>query len=142
MAIEEIQKMEPISGQQKAQQPQQPIVSDAKVNDLMRLLRTMEERFTNMNRKLEVIESNFIGQQKKMNKDFILAESDLIEMKKELSGFSYKLVLMAKELSLCAKKSDVEVIKKYLEFWQPMDFIRRTVAEKFIESRKRLDEEK
>ena len=139
MAIEEIQKMEPISGQQKAQQP---VVSDAKVNDLMRLLRTMEERFTNMNRKLEVIESNFIGQQKKMNKDFILAESDLIEMKKELSGFSYKLVLMAKELSLCAKKSDVEVIKKYLEFWQPMDFIRRTEAEKFIESRKRLDEEK
>lgn len=102
-------------------------------NELLRLLRTMEERYTNLNRKLDVLESNFLAQQKKMNKDSMIAESDLVEMKKELSGFSYKLNLLSKELSLCARKGDVDTLRKYLEFWQPMDFIRRDEAERFIQ---------
>ncbi|MBI4440716.1 hypothetical protein HY639_00970 [Candidatus Woesearchaeota archaeon] len=111
------------------------MADDERVNELMRLLRTMEERFTNMNRKLDVIESNFISQQKKMNKGFLLAESDLVEMKKDMSAFTYKLTLMGKELSLCARKGDVDALRKYLELWQPMDFIRRDEAERFIQQK-------
>ncbi len=110
--------------------------ADDKLNELLRVLRTMEERFTNINRKLDVLESNFLAQQKKMNKDFMLAESDLVEMKKELSSFNYKLNLLGKELLLCARKGDVDSIRKYLEFWQPMNFIRREEAERFIQLKK------
>lgn len=118
------------------QQP--PQQADERLNELLRLLRTIEERFTNSNRKLEVLESNFLTQQKKMNKDFLLAESDLVEMKKELSGFNYKITLMQKELSLCARKSDVDVLRRYLDFWQPLDFIRRDEAERFIQGKQQI----
>lgn len=111
---------------------------DERFTELLRLLRTMEERFTNINRKLDVVESNFIAQQKKANKDFLLAESDLVEMKKELSSFSYKLTLLGKELSLCAKKSDLDTLRKYVEYWQPLDFIRREEAERFIHGKQQI----
>ncbi len=111
---------------------------DERLMELLRLLRTMEERFTNINRKLDVIESNFLAQQKKANKDFLLAESDLIEMKKELSSFQYKLTLLAKEFSLSAKKSDLDTLRKYVEYWQPLDFIRRDEAERFIQAKQQI----
>ena len=113
-----------------AQPSQQVPYRDEKVIELLRLLRTMEERYNNLNRKLEVIEHNFLAQQKKMNKDAIIAESDLIDMKKEMAGFNYKLSLLQKEFSLCAKKHDVDVLQRYISLWQPMEFIRREEAER------------
>jgi len=119
---------------EQKQEPKQ----DERFTELLRLLRTMEERFTNINRKLDVLESNFLAQQKKANKDFLLAESDLVEMKKELSSFQYKLTLLAKEVSLSAKKSDLDVLQKYVAYWQPLDFIRRDEAERFIQGKQQI----
>ena len=37
-----------------------------------------------------------------------------------------------KELELLAKKDDVEVIKKYLNYWEPMKFIQASQVEKVV----------
>ena len=43
-----------------------------------------------------------------------------------------KINLLIKEITLSAKKEDVAVIKKYIEFWQPLNFVTPTQVEKIV----------
>lgn len=104
--------------------------------ELLRILRTVEGRISSLHKRLDVLDSNILTQQKRMGKDFLLAESDLIEMKKELSSFSYKISLLGKELSLSAPKKDIDALMKYIELWQPQEFLRRNEAEQLMQAKK------
>ena len=47
-----------------------------------------------------------------------------------------KLSKLSEEVSQAVSKADLNVISKYLDYWQPLDFITRAEAEKLIREKK------
>ena len=103
------------------------------LTDVVRILRTLENRYNNLMKKVQLTDQNMIQEHKRLNKELKIVDSDLIDSKKELNELDYKFGLIIKELSLCAKKQDVDLISKYMELWQPINFIRKQDAEKMID---------
>lgn len=118
-----------------AQRQQYDLMSAAKqqLAEVVRVLRTLEDRYNNLMRKVQLTDQNMLSEHKRLNNELKLVDADLIDSKKELNELSYKFGLIIKELELTAKKQDVDLIKRYIELWQPMEFIRKKDAEKLVE---------
>jgi len=101
--------------------------------EAIRILRTLEDRYNNLTKKVQLTDKNMIQEHKILNKELRLVDSDLIDTKKVLNELDYKFGLVIKELNVRAKKKDVDFITKYLDLWQPMTFIRRKDADRLID---------
>ena len=126
-------KMHHPSKQKQDQGLQQLNMVRHELTEVIRILRTLENRYNNLMKKVQLTDQNMIQEHKRLNKELKIVDSDLIDAKKELNELDYKFGLIIKELSLCAKKQDVDLIRKYLELWQPMNFIRKQDAEKMVD---------
>lgn len=111
----------------------------SQVNNLSRRLRMIEERFTNIRNKMEVDEKNMLTFHKKVNSEFKTLNSEITEIRNEIKDMRQEMSMIIKELRLSAKKEDVKVLEKYIEIWQPLNFVTRKEVEKIV--REILEEE-
>jgi len=102
------------------------------INGISRRLRVMEERFTNSRNKMEVDEKNMLTFHKKVNTEFKTLNSEISDIKNELNEIRTEMSMIIKELQLSARKEDVKVLEKYIEIWQPLNFVTRKEVEKII----------
>ena len=95
-------------------------------------IRISEERYGVLRKKLQLIEQNFLSFQKKTVKGIKDVDSDINDLKRMLHAVESKVVLLIKELQLLAKKEDVDVIRKYVDYWTPIKFVTVAQVEKMI----------
>ena len=113
----------------------EPDVSE-QINSLNGRLRVIEERISNLNRKFEVNESNDLEKQKRTNIEFKTLNSEIMEIKRTIENIQEKIEVITREMPNLAARDELEVLKKYIEMWDPMRFVTRDEFEK------RLKEEK
>ena len=99
--------------------------------ELTARLRMIEARYNELNNKIELIEQNMLIKNKKITKEVRSLKEDLGKFKEEITEIKDNITMMINEIKLLARREDVEVLKKYLEYWKPANFI----------TRKQLDEE-
>lgn len=112
----------------------------SQLTNVERRLRILEERYENLRRKTQVSEQNMLGIHKETDKEIKTTTSDLLELRRDLEDLKSKARIIVKELKECAKKEDIDVVKKYLEMWEPVNFITRNEAKKII--KELIDEQK
>ena len=96
-------------------------------------LKISEERYNELRKKLLLIEQNMISNHKKAMNEVKMIDSDIAELHNKLNLMEERMILIVKELKLTAKKEDVDVMKKYVELWNPMRFATKDQVEKMIE---------
>lgn len=129
---EKILEKKPLFGKPKAQAAGvENIVPQ--LNTLMGRLRVLEERFTMLNRKIEVIERNMLNEHKKVDTEIKAINAETAELKRGVDGLSDKIGLITNELKNFAGKDDIEVIKKYIEMWEPLNFATKKEVARMIE---------
>ncbi len=116
----EQKKHSALSKQEKAREDSN-IVEELE-NNITRL-RVLNERYTNLQTELKVIEENMIKKNKKLIIDIKTLTSDLNEMKKEINEIKDTVLRIIKEFQGFAKKEDVRVLEKYIEMWEPVNFV-------------------
>ena len=109
------------------------------VNSLNRRLRVLEERHSQIQRKTEVIEDNMISNHKGVSEGIKKINSDIKEMKKDFEDIKDNMIGLIKEVGSRAKKEDVDVIQKYLDLWNPVNFVTNRELDKAV---KRIISEK
>ncbi len=97
-------------------------------------IRSLEERVNNLRKSFQVTEQNIIEVNKKLNEETSTQNSEILDMKRDISQMKNKMELVIKELMLTAKKEDVDVINKYLNLWKPIDFVTRSEIKKIVRS--------
>lgn len=105
------------------------------VSEAIRRLRVLEERNSNMRKKVQLIENDLIESRKKFQIEFKTVLSELDEVKDKMHKYEENMSLIIKEIQLSAKKEDVDIIKKYLEYWEPVKFVTTDHVEKIIEEK-------
>ncbi len=114
-----------------------PLNTGMNLSNLTRRVRMLEERYTKINDRIDVDEHAELDFKKKVNIEVRTINSELDEIKRDLSEIKEKMTMIVKELKTTARKSEVSVIKKYLDMWQPLDFVTR---KEFDEKLKELKE--
>jgi hypothetical protein len=120
----------------KLQRPEKmgPVSETAgQINEVGRALKILEDKYSNLRKKVQVDDENSLSQQKKLSDNIRVMQSDLLEVKRELEDIKEKIRLIVKELKLTAREEDIKVVQKYLDLWEPVQFITRSEAKKMIE---------
>jgi hypothetical protein len=109
-------------------------VSDlaGELNNISRRLMVIEERYTNLRKKTQVTDQNMLNSNKKVMAEVQTSHEQMDELKKQIDDIIDKMKIMVRELKECAKRQEVDVLQKYINIWQPMNFVTRDSANKMI----------
>ena len=118
-----------------------PVTETVDVNALRSRLRLLEEKTTNLNRKIELLESNLVNSNKKRGETLRAVDQDLLNAKHDIADFKHKLSLVIAELKMTAGKDELNTVKSYLDLWNLTRFATREEVEKMIEEKMGLKTE-
>jgi len=95
------------------------------VNDVERRLRVLEERYSNLRKKIQITDQNMLEQEGHLSKDVHVLNDVVMSLKLQVEEIAEKLSIFNSEFENLAKKRDVKILEKYLDMWQPMNFVTR-----------------
>ncbi len=98
-------------------------------------LRSVETKVTALRREVEIIKGDHAKKIREVDDEIRVLRSDLMEFKHTAEKVQEKIDIIIKELRLTAGKEELEVIKKYLELWNPMKFVTRDDLDRAIDAR-------
>lgn len=102
------------------------------IAEVERRLRTLEGRFSNLERRSQVTEENMLSSDRKIRAEIKLMTGELSDVKGQLADFAEKIRALVRELQGFAKVEDVDVIRKYLNFIEPLDFVTQNEIERIV----------
>ncbi|MCF7798932.1 hypothetical protein K9M74_03440 [Candidatus Woesearchaeota archaeon] len=129
---------EHVTKHQNKEESLQPI--NTKVNDIATRLKILEERYITLRRKSQLGEQNLIDTQKDHFEELQLLNESLLDVKHTIRDVTEKVSLLSDEISRFATKNEVTILQRYVEFWEPMDFVTRKEINDFL--RKKLGAKK
>ena len=95
----------------------------------------LEGKVNKLLREVNVLKNGFIKKNNKLSQDLKTTSADFLEMKHEQEKVLQKMDLIIKELKQTAGIEEVMTIKKYLEFWNPLNFVTQRDLERAVENR-------
>ena len=117
----------------KHDKPQPPQDYSEDITNLGRRVRILEEKNTNTQNKMEIIEQNMVSRHKQVTSEVKTIISEINELKKEISEIKDRMLMLIKELQMSAKKEEVNILKKYLEMWEPVNFVTHNEVEELVD---------
>ncbi len=110
-----------------------------RLDDIENKTRLIEDRLNVTSKKVELLEQNLIKLAKETNSSLNEINIRIKDIDNSIKELNARFSQLAGEAVGFAKKDDVESIRKYLEFWYPVEFVTKESMEKILESRlKRL----
>ncbi len=118
----------------KKKQPEAPDISPfvEQLNTVSRRLRVLEERDTNLRRRIQVIEQNMISIHKKNVLNVKTLGSDITEIKREINDIRDKVLQIISEIKKAARREELDMLKKYVDMWEPINFVTQDEVEKIV----------
>jgi len=114
--------------EEKKQSKEEEVISqklDAQLNNISRRLRILEERYASLREQIRFTDQSFLNSKNKISAEIRSADEELEEINSNIISMREKISDLMKELSLCAKEEDLKVIQKYIEIWEPVEFVTR-----------------
>ena len=102
------------------------------VNNISRRIRIIEERYSSLRRQNQVNEQNTLETDKKIFSEIRTSFEEIKELRHEISEMKDNLKLIISELQLLAKKEDVQVLERYINMWEPVNFVTINQVKKIV----------
>ena len=121
-------------GGKKKEEPQLHLGEiQEQVMTVTRRLRVMDEQQTNLRRKLQMVEQNMLSNNKRLGQEIKNVNAEIVDVKRMVAEIENKILLIIKEIKESARKEDVDVLQKYVNMWEPVNFVTRDEVEKMLE---------
>ena len=102
------------------------------LNDATTRLKILEERYGTLRKKFEVTEQNIVESDKSHYEEIRLLNENVLEVKRAMKDLADKVNLLTDEIQGFTNKNEFTVLKRYVEFWQPLDFVTRKEVNDFL----------
>jgi predicted nucleic acid-binding Zn-ribbon protein len=109
------------------------------ISDLDRRLRVLEERYSNLRKKIQLTDHNIIESEKSFGKELRNFNEDILKLKRNTNEFDEKIVIFDNEMQNVAQKNDLKVLEKYLAMWDPSMFVTRKELREYLKNKKLLN---
>ena len=103
------------------------------IRDAARRLRTLEERQISLRKTMQVNEQDGLSKYKKFISEMKALTDDIDLSKRDFRSLEEKMTLLVGELQQFAKKDDVIVLKKYINLWEPLQFVTKHEVAKLVD---------
>lgn len=106
-----------------------------KLNAMAARIRVSEERYSELRKKMLFVEQNMLSNHKRAMEEIKGLHDDITGMKRAIQAIEDRIITIVKELRLTARKEDIDVVKRYVELWDPTRFVTREHVEKLIDKK-------
>src|SRR3989344_5074688 len=118
-----------------AKATEMPLASGIDPAKLYVWVKGLESKVNNLLREVGVLKNDFIKRANQLSKEFKTTSDDLLEVRHEQEKMNQKMTLIINELKQTAGAEEVMTLKKYVEFWNPLNFVTQKDLEKAVESK-------
>ncbi|MBR9699685.1 hypothetical protein GOV09_04470 [Candidatus Woesearchaeota archaeon] len=120
-------------GKQRAGQEMGPGAGvKEELQGVARRMKMLEERYTNLRSKFQVTDQNMLNKHKTFFSEIKTLNLEMTEVKKEIADVKDKMMILLRELEGFAKKENVDILKKYLNLWEPVNFVTHNEVEDVV----------
>lgn len=112
--------------------PEQPGFDSAK---LFVWVKALEGKVNNLIRELDILKNDLIKKNNQMKKEVRASSEELMEMKHQQEKTAEKMDLIIKELKQTAGIEEMMTLKKYIEYWNPLNFVTQRDVERIVENK-------
>lgn len=109
-----------------------PVTPNEDMNILARRLRLLEERYSRVEHNLHNIEDHLGNLTRDFNRMLIKIKKEVEVSTGQIDQMQDRMMMFIKELELLAKQEDVDVIRKYLKYWEPVKYVQVSHVESII----------
>lgn len=103
--------------------------------DIISRLRTLESRQDDLREKLLVINQNMIESYKTLVLETKTLSTELKDIKKTVQELQDALKKIVSELDEFAKKDNIKILEKYINFFNPMNFVTQDELSSLLKKR-------
>lgn len=103
------------------------------LSDTTSKIRSLETKNNILAEHILNVNQNTIEEYKRINKEIASINEDIKKIKEELFNLKQILRNFLSETEIFAKKTDVKVLEKYINLWNPLEFVREEDIDKIIE---------
>jgi len=96
-------------------------------------LRVIEERYTTVRKKIQLSDENMLEFEKELRTEFKSLSAEFLDLKRIITDMNDNLVEMSAEMNNTIKSSEFKTLQKYVEIWQPMNFVTRDELKKILQ---------
>jgi hypothetical protein len=100
----------------------------------------LEGKVNNLLRETDLLKNDLIRKNNLMKKDMKILTNDVLDMKHNQEKTLQKMDLIIKELKKTAGIEEVMTLRKYVDFWNPINFVTQRDLDRAIETK--LNEKK
>ena len=96
----------------------------------------LESKYSNMRDRIILINENLINEYKRLNQDIKVVDSELKDLKKDIFEMKEALRHVLGELKFFARKEHFKVLEKYINMWNPFNFVTEEEVLKLIKEKR------
>ena len=93
------------------------------LRELANRMRIVEERYNLSRERIFLVNQNMIDQYKKLAEEIKIVNEEVKELKSDISTIRDITKNTVKELEFFARKENLKVLEKYINLWNPLNFI-------------------
>ena len=93
----------------------------------------VEERYKNFDGRLRQLQKNVVDHHQELRKIIRDIDKQLVTIKGALDLVTDRLKTLRNEVLLRASKEDLDVLKKYIDLWNPFQFVTADQVESIVE---------
>lgn len=115
-----------------------PEQSDFDASKIYLWVKGLESKVNNLLREVDLIKNDLLKKQNEQKIDLKTVNSDLLELQHQQEKTAEKMDLIIQEIKKTAGIEEVMTIKKYLELWNPVNFVTQRDLERAVENKLNL----
>lgn len=105
------------------------------VSDINNKLRSLESKNNMISEHLLTVNQNSMEEYRRIGKEIELINDDIRKIKEDLFSLKQAIKGFLGEVDFFAKKTDIKVLEKYINLWNPLEFVREEEIEKIVEEK-------
>ena len=109
---------------------------NSEVAKLYTWVKALEIKINKLTREFDLLKNDSIRRNNNLKKDVKHFSEELINLKDKQSDNDQKIGTIISELRRTAGVEQVDVLKKYIEFWNPMNFVTQNDLDRLFEEKK------
>lgn len=117
----------------KSKAPDVAAQSSPEMVKLFTWVKSLETKINSLTREFELIKNESLRTQSSMRTEIKHLGDSVVEFKHAHEKLQKVVDLLVKEIKQTAGSSDVEVLKKYIEFWNPINFVTQKDLDRYFE---------
>jgi len=129
----------------KSLRSSQDIVKEREMAGSLNLVNTrltlLEDRYNTVREQINFGEKTLIDNRNNINQKIKVLDSEMNDLNNEMKDLREKVQSLQEEIGRSAKEEELRVIDKYLDLWEPLEFVTREEVKKaFVKLKKGAEE--